>query len=364
MTSTTPRVDGSGEGQRHWGCAALGRLRLDATAGRPAWQLWGGDGTSPPRRQTGAVDPKATFSFGHRAKLIYMKTIFITARSDSLEEPASPLRQSVVPWWSFTKTVLATAALKLVAQERLSLDDPFNGRPYTLRQLLQHRAGVPDYGSLPTYHGAVQRGEKPWDVETLLNQVVSDRLEFEPGQGWRYSNVGYFFVRQKIEEMTGSDIGDALHQLVFDGLGLKSVRVVTTQNDLADTAWGNDRGYDPGWVYHGLLVGTADDAVRFLHKLMLGDILPSAILTEMIKPVPLGGPFPNRPWETTGYGLGLMIGRFAPAGSTLGHSGAGPDSVSAVYHFNGLSAPRTVAAFAQAENEGLTEHEVARLACL
>jgi D-alanyl-D-alanine carboxypeptidase len=53
----------------------------------------------------------------------------------------------------------------------------------------------------------------------------------------------------------------------------------------------------------------------------------------------------------------------APAGSTLGHSGGGPGSVSAVYHFNGLSAPRTVAAFAQAENEGLTEYEVPRLAC-
>jgi D-alanyl-D-alanine carboxypeptidase len=293
-----------------------------------------------------------------------MKMTFLTARSDSLEGPAGRAQQSVVPWWSFTKTALATAALRLVAQERLGLDDPFNGRPYTLRQLLQHRAGVSDYGSLPAYHSAVQRGEKPWEVRKLLDEIEVDRLDFEPGQGWRYSNVGYLFVRQKIEEMTGRDIGDALHQLVFDELGLKSVRVVTAADDLADTAWGNERGYDPRWVYHGLLVGTADDAVRFLHKLMLGDILPHQILAEMIKPVPLGGPLPNRPWETSGYGLGLMIGRFALTGSALGHSGAGPDSVSAVYHFNDLSPPRTVAAFAQVENEGSTEFEVARLACL
>ena len=291
-----------------------------------------------------------------------MKTTFITARIDALEEPVVREQQSVVPWWSFTKTALATAALRLVAQERLVLDESFDGRPYTLRHLLQHRTGVPDYGSLPSYRKAVQRGEKPWDVGKLLEQVKPDRLEFEPGQCWRYSNVGYLFVRQKIEEKTGRDIGSALKQLVFDELGLTSVRAVTTAEDLADTAWGNKSGYDPGWVYHGLLVGTPDDAARFLHKLILGDVLPDEILAEMTNPVRLGGALPNRPWETTGYGLGLMIGRFGSAGPTLGHSGAGPNSVSAVYHFNDLGGPRTVAAFAEGQDEGLTEYEVVRLA--
>jgi D-alanyl-D-alanine carboxypeptidase len=140
------------------------------------------------------------------------------------------------------------------------------------------------------------------------------------------------------------------------------VHVVTTASDLANTAWGNLGSYDPGWVYHGLLAGTAHDAARFLHKLMLGDILPRQLLAEMTTCVPLGGPLPRRPWETTGYGLGLMLGQRASAGATFGHSGAGPGSVSAVYHFNGQTTPRTVAAFAQADNEGVTEYEVARLA--
>ncbi|MCP1850280.1 MULTISPECIES: serine hydrolase domain-containing protein [unclassified Bradyrhizobium] len=293
-----------------------------------------------------------------------MKTTFITARIDAMEGPTDGEQQSVVPWWSFTKTALAAAALRLVAQGRLVLDEPFDGRPYTLRHLLQHRAGVPDYGSLPSYREAVRRGERPWDVGKLLEQVQPDRLEFEPGRGWRYSNVGYLFVRQKIEEKTDRDIGSALNQLLFDELGLTSVRAVTTAEDLASTAWGNKGGYDPGWVYHGLLVGTADEAVRFLHRLVLGDVLPEAILAEMIDPVGLDGPLQNRPWETTGYGLGLMIGRFASAGSTLGHSGAGPHSVSAVYHFKDFGEPRTVAAFAEGQDEGLTEYEVVRLATL
>lgn len=291
-----------------------------------------------------------------------MKQAFITARIDSPEGVVDYAHQSCVPWWSFTKTALATAALQLVAQERFRLDDSFDGRPFTLRQLLQHRAGVPDYGGLPSYHAAIQRGEKPWDVGQLLDRVGADRLDFEPGHGWRYSNVGYFFIRRKIEETTGHDIGSALRHLVFDALGLESVHVVTTASDLANTAWDNLGGYDPGWVYHGLLAGTANDAVHFLHKLMLGDVLPRQLLTEMTTCVPLGGPLPGRPWERTGYGLGLMIGQMASAGATFGHSGAGPGSVSAVYHFSGLTTPRTVAAFAQADDEGVAEYEVARLA--
>jgi D-alanyl-D-alanine carboxypeptidase len=156
-----------------------------------------------------------------------------------------------------------------------SLDDRICGRPYTLRQLLQHRAGVPNYGNLASYHEAVWRGEKPWEVRQMLDRVADDRLDFEPGHGWCYSNVGYLFVRQIIEHATGHNIGSALHHLVFDALGLNSVRLVTTARDLAETAWENYTHYDPAWVYRGLLAGTPGDAVRFLHKLMLGEVLAS-----------------------------------------------------------------------------------------
>ena len=47
-----------------------------------------------------------------------------------------------VPWWSFTKLVLSTAALALVRDGVLALDGPLPGKPYTLRHLLQHRSGL------------------------------------------------------------------------------------------------------------------------------------------------------------------------------------------------------------------------------
>jgi hypothetical protein len=96
---------------------------------------------------------------------------------------------------------------------------------------------------------------------------------------------------------------------------------------------------------------------------MSGDVLPGELLTEMTRRHPIGEQsLPGRPWETTGYGLGLMIGRMASAGMATGHSGAGPGSVSAVYHFADRASPCTVAAFARGDEEGAAENEAVRLA--
>ncbi|MEE1886735.1 serine hydrolase [Pseudomonas sp. 137P] len=56
-----------------------------------------------------------------------------------------------VPWWSFTKTVLAATALTLVRDRRLALDASLPETTYTLRQLLRHEAGLAEYGELPAW---------------------------------------------------------------------------------------------------------------------------------------------------------------------------------------------------------------------
>src|SRR5215469_2505692 len=116
--------------------------------------------------------------------------LFLTARIGANHRSEINADHARVPWWSFTKTVLATAALQLVARGDCVLDEQIDGRPYTLRQLLQHRAGVPNFGNLASYHEAVRRGDKPWKIDQLLERVAADRLDFDPGHGWRYSNVG------------------------------------------------------------------------------------------------------------------------------------------------------------------------------
>jgi hypothetical protein len=66
----------------------------------------------------------------------------------------------------------------------------------------------------------------------------------------------------------------------------------------------------------------------------------------------------GRPWQSAGYGLGLMMDVASTHGLSIGHSGQGPGSVSAAYHFPELVPPCTAAAMAPAEDQGVVERAV------
>jgi CubicO group peptidase (beta-lactamase class C family) len=231
-----------------------------------------------------------------------------------------------------------------------------------LRHLLQHRAGIGDYGSLRAYHDAVGKGEEPWPVDVLLSRVPPLKLLFAPGSGWSYSNIGYLFVRRLIEETCGSDLREALADLVLAPLGIRHAHVAKTRADMNRTAFAAGHGYSPGWVYHGVVVGPVVEAALALHRLQNGDLLSPVSRAAMLDMHPNGGALPGRPWITTGYGLGLMMGTMRRNGmlnplAVLGHSAGGPGSVGAVYHTADGGAPRTVAVFAAEATEGVVEDE-------
>lgn len=269
---------------------------------------------------------------------------------------------SLFPWWSFTKTVLAIAALRLVEQGRLDLDLPWRGKPYTLRQLLQHRAGLPDYASLTAYQKAVAGEEHAWSRDRMLAEADAAGPEFQPGMGWAYSNIGYMFVCDAIEEASSLPLAAALSDLVLDVLALPSVGLAAAPGDFQDVIWPELRRYDPRWVYHGCLVGTPVDAALLLHGLFSGKLLRPDTLAEMMKRHPLGGALPGRPWTDCGYGLGVMSGQVGEAGSAVGHSGSGPFSANAVYHFPDGPQPVTVATFTHGSDEGPAELEAVSIA--
>jgi CubicO group peptidase (beta-lactamase class C family) len=264
-------------------------------------------------------------------------------------------------WWSITKSVLAAAALRLADRDLISLDDFYNGRPYTIRQLLQHTAGLNNYGG-PAYRDAVAAGDPVWPVAELLARVNAERLIFTPGRDWAYSNVGYIFVRQLIEEKAGREIGEALRMLVFGPMDIQRTRVATTPEDMEQTFWGNPDGYDPRWVYHGLLIGPPSDAADFLRRLFSETFLSEGARSAMKTMHALGGSIAGRPWTRIGYGLGLMMGEMGDAGTAFGHSGVGHDSVSSLYCFPALSESPVVAVFGPGTDEGITETEAVRLA--
>jgi len=261
------------------------------------------------------------------------------------------------PYWSFTKTVIAICALKLAETGRIHLDQPMWTQRFTLRQLLCHTAGLPDYGSLCAYHQAVQNDDEPWARDDLLQATLEQGELFAPGSGWSYSNVGYMLARELIEEAAGSGFSDLVGTIIGRPLGLSSLQFATTRQQFSHVHWEAAKRYHPGWVYHGCLIGTARDAAVLLHALFAGRLLSPASLEQMLTRVPLGGAIEGRPWTDCGYGLGLMSGIMGPAGRAIGHSGGGPFSVNAVYHFPDRPVPVTVASFTDGHNEGLAEFE-------
>src|SRR5262249_27568052 len=138
---------------------------------------------------------------------------------------------------------------------------------------------------------------------------------------------------------------------------IERTRIARGPRDLDQCAWGNARGYDPGWVYQGLLIGPPSDAVLFMHRLMRGDLLPPQLSAAMQERRALDVPLEGRGWQSAGYGLGLMLPT-SRLGRAAGHGGQGPGSVAAVYHFPDLDPPRTVAAFAPTEDQGAVERAV------
>jgi CubicO group peptidase (beta-lactamase class C family) len=260
----------------------------------------------------------------------------------------------VVPWWSFSKTVLAATALTLVRDNAVALDQQVDGAPYTLRQLLQHTAGFGDYGDVADYHAAVARGDEPWSADELLDRSHAEDLRYAPGAGWRYSNIGYLKVRQLIERTTRMPLDTVFNRAVFEPLGIRDTKVARARADLLAVTMGEAAGYHPGWVYHGLLVGPLHVAAQLLDRLLGGALLPAELLRAMQSARPVGSAIAGRPWVVPGYGLGLMVDLAGSDGPT-GHTGAGPGSTIAVYRRERSGAPIVIGAFAYGDDQGLVE---------
>lgn len=283
---------------------------------------------------------------------------FALVSNGSLLTPEQP--DVTVPWWSFTKTVLAAAALSLVRDGLIGLDEGVPEGPFTLRQLLRHEAGLADYSELADYHTAVARHETPWSAAEMLQRLDATRLRYAPGDGWRYSNVGYLFIARLIARVTGLRLEEALTQRVFAPLGLSRIRLATTRADLAYVNMGAASTYDPGWVYHGLLVGPLVEAALCLDRLLDGHLLPQSLLREMQTVRTLGGPIAGRPWVAPGYGLGLMQGMVESGLTLSGHTGVGPGSIIAVYRCIDGNRTASCAVFDEGGDEGAVEAEVVR----
>ncbi|HTK86904.1 MAG TPA: serine hydrolase domain-containing protein, partial [Nitrospiraceae bacterium] len=299
-----------------------------------------------------------------------IQTGIITARGESSHASVTVDSRFVVQ--SITKSFTAAVILRLVAAGKLRLDAPLaewlpdapNAARITIRQCLQHTSGLPDYGGLPEYHEAVRQGATPWTFTEFLTRTHAEQLLFEPGTGWRYSNIGHMLLRRLIETVCGQSFSETVAAEVCRPLRLRHTSVIRNREDYQILAPAYSfcvspdglpldirTRYDPGWVATGVVASTASDLVRFYDRLFAGDLLPGHLLDEM-RTVVRAFPTPsNQRFVEASYGLGLIADPKSPYGVLYGHSGGGPGYTSAALHVvSPRRQPVTVAVLSNTEN--------------
>ena len=117
---------------------------------------------------------------------------------------------------SVTKTFVAAVVLQLVGEGALALDDEVGpiAEGVTLRQLLNHTSGLPDYYA--DFDSLIEpyrkdRGHKPnLTPRTALELVHARPRLFRTGGGWAYSGGNYLALGLIVEESKGATLRDEL----------------------------------------------------------------------------------------------------------------------------------------------------------
>lgn len=223
------------------------------------------------------------------------------------------------PLYSISKTFIAASVmslgidLELPASNWLGREWLPDGDKIRIRHLLTHSAGLRDYGVLPEYAEAIESGEPVWSDETFAVHTLLKPRHFEPGEGFAYSNPGYWVLKRILELETRSSLAEVVRSQILAPLSLTETSVAEGQfaPDLPD--------YPAGWVWHGLLVGSAADCVRFM----------TSEFVEPLKALTVRVPGRRTNWQHPHYGLGVMI----EPGKRYGHNGGGPGYTAACYCF-------------------------------
>ncbi len=138
---------------------------------------------------------------------------------------------------SVGKQFAAMAVMMLVEEGKLSLNDKIskyiNDTPpawsgITVRHLLTHTSGIPDYaGDVGPLGNQVIDLRRDYTEEQLVAAFTKMPMDFAPGEKWSYSNTGYALLGFIIRRVTGEFYGDVLQQRIFHPLGMTSTRIIS-----------------------------------------------------------------------------------------------------------------------------------------
>ncbi|MFE6499271.1 serine hydrolase domain-containing protein [Kitasatospora sp. NPDC057738] len=250
---------------------------------------------------------------------------------------------------SNTKTYAAVVVLQLVGEGKVELDAPIDrylpglvrgegidGRAITVRQLLQHTSGLPNYTD-DLFEAVFGEGRHHYyQPRDLLDLALAHKALFAPGTKWSYSNTNYVLAGLLIEKVTGRPFSEQITKRVIDRIGLRhtyfpgvgeeGIREAHPHGYHAPTTGGpltDVTELDGSWGWAaGQLVSTPSDLNRFFSALMGGRLLGPAQLAEMKTTVRMPDEAASSPGEE--YGLGLSRRPLSCGGVAWGHGGAMP----------------------------------------
>lgn len=245
---------------------------------------------------------------------------------------------------SIAKTFVAVVSLQLVERGGLSLDARLpdvlpasvvgrfpTAADITVRMLLDHRSGIPEWNSAAVGLEVARNPAKVWRVAEFLDLAAAQPPVFAPGTGFFYSSTNYNLLGLIIERITGRSWRREVTRRVIRPLRL-------TRTDLPAPGQRSIRGahahgygeldgrrvdvtrVDPslaGAAGGGALVTNVQDLARFLDALLRGRLFRRrATLRQMLDVAPAQGD-----GGLAGYGLGIE--RYAVPGGVelIGHLG-------------------------------------------
>jgi len=225
---------------------------------------------------------------------------------------------------SITKQFTAAAIMILNERGLVDLDAPVKNwlpdapvawDPVTVRRLLAHTAGVPNFTSFDDFQA---KKTLPVTVDGLIARFRDHPLDFQPGEGRKYSNSGYVLLTAIIEKASGKSYADFLAETVFKPLGMSDSGYDTHASILPHRASGYAPG--PGGVINadywdmsipqgaGGLYSTTHDLLKWEQGLFGGRLLRPTSLTLLTTPV------------RDQYAFGLFVAR-SGGNTTIAHSG-------------------------------------------
>jgi D-alanyl-D-alanine carboxypeptidase len=240
---------------------------------------------------------------------------------------------------SVAKAYSGAVALSVAADGLVSLNDTI-GRwlpdlqrawsKVTLRELLNHTSGIPDFSQTPGFIAALTKSPLKAPPPRALLSYAANRLDFSPGSKYRYSNSDNIVVALMMEAATGRSYERLLRARVFAPLGLRN----TSLPRGAALPSPYVHGYElappkapvdvtdviaAGWAWaSGGVVATPADANRFIRAYASG-LLTSRRLHRMQFDFRPGGSEPPGPGRNAA-GLGIFRYR-TRCGTVYGHTG-------------------------------------------